>query len=560
MWKLVIEDDEARRTAVPLSRDEYSIGRKEGNSIRLTERNVSREHVRLRKHQNGGGPTYMIEDLKSYNGVYVNGVRVAANQELSNGDLIQIGDYRIIFQEDAPEQPHPPSDEVSTVPGPGHVAHATQPIEYDIKVTQPGTVQSPFRASLLMDRPARLVMLVGPTPGVEYPMTTERMTIGRAEDATISINHNSVSRLHCEIHALGEGRYEIIDKGSSNGIRVNAAELKRGIVEAGDLIELGDVRLKFIAAGQVFVPGPNESQQLTAIADRIAPDPSVKRSKSGVLPFALLGAVVALIVLGGGLILMKKKAQQKEDEQQPAVGTQTPIDMEQQILKDAKALCTKDDCERAHIKATTGLRENSPLRDSQDFKDLEASWAEWMFAKADAEPDFGKKKDIYQRVSQTITVDKDHRKTATDKLEALDRSMGASTDPTPTTDSTAVAINDPAPPQTSAPTNNASATGTRPPPRTTSQPTSVAHPPPTQPTQPPPPQPTTAPTPKPPAGGSAVDRARALLLDHPDQAKLILYDRLTKGGTQEELNVLKQACKATSDTPCVNECKRRLGQ
>jgi hypothetical protein len=57
-----------------------------------------------------------------------------------------------------------------------------------------------------------------------------------------------------------------------------------------------------------------------------------------------------------------------------------------------------------------------------------------------------------------------------------------------------------------------------------------------------------------------LERARALLLDHPDQAKLVLYDRLAKGGTIDELNLLKQACKATSDTACVNECKRRLGQ
>ena len=57
-----------------------------------------------------------------------------------------------------------------------------------------------------------------------------------------------------------------------------------------------------------------------------------------------------------------------------------------------------------------------------------------------------------------------------------------------------------------------------------------------------------------------LERARALLLDHPDQAKIILYDRLSKGGTTEELNVLKQACKATGDTACVNECRHRLGQ
>src|SRR3974390_2444749 len=47
MWKLVIEDDEGKRTVVPLTRDQYSIGRKEGNTIRLTERNVSREHARI---------------------------------------------------------------------------------------------------------------------------------------------------------------------------------------------------------------------------------------------------------------------------------------------------------------------------------------------------------------------------------------------------------------------------------------------------------------------------------------------------------------------------------
>src|SRR6516165_9453210 len=77
----------------------------------------------------------------------------------------------------------------------------------------------------------------------------------RGGDATISINHNSVSRLHCEVHALGDGRFEIVDKGSSNGVRVNTAELRRGIVEAGDVIELGDVKFKFVAAGQIFRPG-----------------------------------------------------------------------------------------------------------------------------------------------------------------------------------------------------------------------------------------------------------------------------------------------------------------
>ena len=53
MWKLTIEDDEGKRTPLPLLREEYSIGRGEENTVRLTERNISRKHAFLRR--NGGG-------------------------------------------------------------------------------------------------------------------------------------------------------------------------------------------------------------------------------------------------------------------------------------------------------------------------------------------------------------------------------------------------------------------------------------------------------------------------------------------------------------------------
>ena len=103
MWKLVIEDDEGKRTVVPLTRDEYTIGRKEGNAIRLTERNVSRDHAKLGRRPGATKetPIFTLGDLSSYNGVYVNGIRVAQTQPLGHGDLVQIGDYRIILQDDS---------------------------------------------------------------------------------------------------------------------------------------------------------------------------------------------------------------------------------------------------------------------------------------------------------------------------------------------------------------------------------------------------------------------------------------------------------------------------
>src|ERR1700674_2745553 len=92
--KLIIEDDEGRKTVVPVIREEITIGRQDGNTIRLTERNVSRRHARLVK-DNG---SLLIEDLGSYNGVRVNGEKIAGPTKIKEGDLVEIGDYDLGIQ------------------------------------------------------------------------------------------------------------------------------------------------------------------------------------------------------------------------------------------------------------------------------------------------------------------------------------------------------------------------------------------------------------------------------------------------------------------------------
>lgn len=135
MWKLSIEDDQANKTVVSLVRDEYSIGRGEENTVRLTERNISRRHAKLTR--NGTG--WLFDDLASYNGCFVNGVRVSEPQRLEHGDLVQVGDYRLELMDE-------------------QVAGAA----YN-KSTVPGT----HRAQALLSQSDRLFMLAGPTPGAE---------------------------------------------------------------------------------------------------------------------------------------------------------------------------------------------------------------------------------------------------------------------------------------------------------------------------------------------------------------------------------------------------------
>src|SRR5580704_16717780 len=108
MFKLVIQDDEGKTTVVPLIRDEITIGRKEGNTIRLTERNVSRRHARILRSDN----EVQIEDLGSYNGIRVNNARIAERVSLRISDQVQIGDYKLYLKAEGVEQ----VDDARTMP------------------------------------------------------------------------------------------------------------------------------------------------------------------------------------------------------------------------------------------------------------------------------------------------------------------------------------------------------------------------------------------------------------------------------------------------------------
>ena len=530
MWKLVIEDDEGKRTLVPLTRDQYSVGRKEGNTIRLTERNVSREHARLFKKAANGAPvavdkpTFVLEDLTSYNGVFVNGLRITHAQDLSHGDLVQIGDYRIVLQDELVADVSAsslPNDAKATLPQGGH-----------------------SRASTLMDRPNRLVMLAGPTPGAEFPLVEERMTVGRAEDATVSINHNSVSRLHCEVHALGDGRFEIVDKGSSNGVRVNGAELRRGIVEPGDTIELGDVKFKFIGAGQIF--RPTESQQMAVLNDRAAAD--IVRGKRGAtaLPLAIFGVVVVAGAIGAWVY-----TRPHAPHAATAPTATAALSADQQAVADAQRLIASGDFEGAHEKLAT-LPEGAAVRSSQDFKDVENKWADQELAHADAEQDFARKRALYQRVSTEIAVEPARRKAAADKLQSLD-AVAVITTATPSALPMASGKPDPLESAMSRPDAGR---------RTALAPEPTNPPATTTPTLPVPATapPTTAAVPRP-SGGSVDEKERILALQGTQDSKMQLKQQLEQKvysgrASDTEINLLISTCKDLGDKLCVGQARQ----
>jgi predicted component of type VI protein secretion system len=70
----------------------FRVGRSQEAEIQLLNRSVSGLHTELKKGPEG----WVIRDLGSTNGTYVNGSKVQIGQ-LSNGDLIQIGECDLVF-------------------------------------------------------------------------------------------------------------------------------------------------------------------------------------------------------------------------------------------------------------------------------------------------------------------------------------------------------------------------------------------------------------------------------------------------------------------------------
>lgn len=74
--------------------------------------------------------------------------------------------------------------------------------------------------------------------------------IGRTRQCDFRIRHKSISRRHCTVNMSVDGRIFMVDDHSKNGLQVarrghcgEYQALKWHVLEVGDLLRLGDIRL-----------------------------------------------------------------------------------------------------------------------------------------------------------------------------------------------------------------------------------------------------------------------------------------------------------------------------
>ncbi len=285
MRKLVIVDDEGRKTTVPLVRSEITIGRQEGNTIRLTERNVSRLHARIYREDE----RYFVEDKSRY-GTKKNGRKLAETTSFDQGDVIIIGTYRLQLQSEAHGLDEMPTGDVTDP-----AAQERGQIGADVTLAHPMPTPVSDQPAAVATVRGRLICLTEPFLGSEFEFTADELSIGTDPSCDLIIEHRSIAPRHARFSDKDGYSISPIDAGYP--VAVNGQYNPSGALESGDEVLLGELKFRYCLPGEAFsLVGLDEIEDDFAPAAR----PAWLLPAIAVAALVLLIGLVVVINGGGG--------------------------------------------------------------------------------------------------------------------------------------------------------------------------------------------------------------------------------------------------------------------
>jgi hypothetical protein len=155
-----------------------------------------------------------------------------------------------------------------------------------------------------------LVVLTAPLAGAEFSLPERgELRLGRAEELEVTIDHRSVSREHARL-ICEPGKVRLVDRGSSNGVVVNSERVTDAPLSGGDVIELGEVLVRFVEPGETFVFDPQEAQRLVRAR---------RGSSRGAI--AIAGGIVGVAIVAAVMIVRSSG-----DETAEPIASPVPIE------------------------------------------------------------------------------------------------------------------------------------------------------------------------------------------------------------------------------------------
>jgi hypothetical protein len=219
MAKLILKLDDRELQQFAIGAQPISIGRSADSRIVIDNPAVSARHARVYRE----GHHYVLEDLNSTNGTFVNDKPIARHT-LAEGDVVLVAKHTLVFTEAGGEGSDTGAD------------HARPPQMYDAVVPKTA-IRTP------RGRTGSLRVIAGQAERSEYVLAAVTTMIGKADVAQIRLTGWFKPDIAAAISRRGEGFSitPMVGKVSVNGLRVEG----RRELANGDQIEVSGLTLKF---------------------------------------------------------------------------------------------------------------------------------------------------------------------------------------------------------------------------------------------------------------------------------------------------------------------------
>lgn len=244
-FKLILVNDlsGAPSQEFELVKPEIVIGRDEGVELHIASPAVSRRHARLMREGEG----YMLEDLGSSNGTFVNGEKLSGRYPLKSGDRVRLG-QAITLTYRAPVI----SSSVETA--------VRAPMAVPSAVAQTTIGEEPLLPQRDAGPPQLLITIAGENPQT-YTLTKQSLTIGRVEGNDIVIPSPIVSRQHARLEKVDGGYKMTLLPEARNPILFEGRPLEGPrLLRHGDLLRIGSLDPGVMVTLTYNIPGQAQQE------------------------------------------------------------------------------------------------------------------------------------------------------------------------------------------------------------------------------------------------------------------------------------------------------------
>jgi pSer/pThr/pTyr-binding forkhead associated (FHA) protein len=240
MIKLTLKLKETQIDEFNVEKSMIYIGRSQENDIVIDNVAVSRRHAQVEMKEGKG---YVLRDLGSSNGTFLNGVQIDANDhELADGDVIGIAKFEIRVKGVTQ-----PSKEAPKVPAQGDI-DGTMIYEAPRRKPTPEPAAIPEQKT---PHWAALKVIKGPSQGKEIKITKEITTIGKGTQNDIPVEGWFVSSPQTRIRRQGDRFYVSHHGGFFSSTKVNGSGIEEDhILKNRDEIKIGNSTFVFTQSAE----------------------------------------------------------------------------------------------------------------------------------------------------------------------------------------------------------------------------------------------------------------------------------------------------------------------